>query len=411
MPNLDHLEELLLGHEHALNTIQGNLVELESEPIFAILKTSTFQGQTQHRMQKALAGIARIWMLLPAYQQAVKESRTLFASIGAFRQGNLDDFEDSLTDANVAIQEEPVELLARRLDQPAQVSRMVTLSELQAEMTGLFAESASALNELDRLWSTLLPNATKAIEQTDAALSLAQQLRVHTDSDVLTLTSKRAALSAVLSTDPLLADRELSELSDLLVRVERRLQPVIERRDSVSTRLKSSVGRVAALRQSIRTGAELYEEASRAFTAEHATVAVPLDAAEIDRLPNGLQPWLETLHASFRAGDWVSAAAGLDRWEALCTDWETTAHQIVKVNRSPIAQRDELRGLLSATRAKALNRGKIEREDLGKLAKAAVDELDRTPCNLSRAHELVQDYLHGVRSEHSSEERVRKENV
>jgi hypothetical protein len=402
MADLEHLEELLIGHEHALATIQGNLVELESEPVFAMLQTSTFQGRTHQRTQTALAGIGRVWKLLPTYQQAVRASRDLFESIGTFRQGKLDDFEDSLTDANVEIQEDPVSVLARRLDEPAEQSRLVTLSDLQAEMTSLFAESAIALTELDHVWSTILPSATGALERSDAALALSEQLRVHTDSDVLALGSLRADLATSIATDPLLADGQIDELTTLLIRVERRLKPVVERRDGVSARLQSSTRRIADLRNNVNRGVELYEQTSREFSAEHVVLAAPLNANGIDQLPNGLHPWLETLKASFGNGDWVSASAGLDRWEALCADWETRASQIVGVNQRPIAQRDELRGLLSATRAKALHRGKVEQEGLGDLANAATAELERLPCNLTRAHQLVQEYLHGVRSNASS---------
>jgi hypothetical protein len=396
MPNLAHLEELLLGHEHALETIQGNLVELETEPVFAMLQVTTFTGTTRERTNTALTGIAMVWKLLPAYQAAVKQARGLADDIGPFRQGKLDELEDCLTDAHVEIFDAPVSVFARRLDQPAQQQRCLTIADLQAEMTGLYAEAVTAVGELDRVWSDAVPKLTKAIEQAEVILARSNDLRVQTDSEVLLLATKHKELSGTVATDPVEAVRRVSEIEELLLRISRRLQPVQERKDSVEVRLQRGQGRLQQLRSELSKGTELFTRAATEIAG--LAPASPIDANGLDHAPNGLAPWLHSLDNSFTSGDWVSSAAGLDRWEALCHEWETSATRVVLANQSLLDQRSEMLGLLSATRAKALHRGKIEQQEITDMANRADDELRRVPCDLQRARELIQSYLHAVRS-------------
>jgi hypothetical protein len=396
MPNPAHLEELLVGHEHALATIQGNLVELESEPVFAMLQVTTFSGRTREQTQRALTGISSVWKLLPVYQTAVKGARALCDEIGPFRQGKVDDLEDALTDAHIEISDEPVNVLARRLDQPAQQHRKVTIANLQAEMTGLYAEAVISIGELDRAWSTTVPKAAKLLEQSEITLALSNDLRVQNDSEVLLLAEQRRNLAEIVACDPIEAATKSDDLENLLARVNRRLKPVQERRDSVGERLQAGANRLDALRQTVTRGAELATQAS-AEISNH-PLRSPIDSAGLDQSPNGLAPWLHSLEAAFAGGDWVSSAAGLDRWEALCCEWETTAEHVVVSNQTLFDRRNEMRGLLAASRAKALHRGRIEQQELMVMANDADEELRRVPCDLQRSQQLVQAYLLALRS-------------
>jgi hypothetical protein len=396
MPNLAHLEELLIGHEHALASIQGNLVELESEPVFAMLQVTTFSGRTRERTQRALTGISSVWKLLPVYQTAVKQARALCDEIGPFRQGKLDELEDSLTDAHIEISDEPVNVLARRLDQPAQQHRKVTIANLQAEMTGLYAEAVTSIGELDSAWSTTVPKAAKLLEQSEITLTLSDDLRVHNDSDVLLLAEHRKDLAAIVASDPIEAVTKSNDLENLLARVNRRLKPVQERRDSVVERLHSGANRLDTLRQTMTRGAELAARASVEIS--NHPLSSPIDSTGLDQSPNGLAPWLHSLEAAFTGGDWVSSAAGLDRWEALCCEWETSAEHVVASHQTLFDRRSEMRGLLAASRAKALHRGRIEQQELMVMANNADDELRRVPCDLQRSQQLVQAYLLALRS-------------
>lgn len=76
---------------------------------------------------------------------------------------------------------------------------------------------------------------------------------------------------------------------------------------------------------------------------------------------------------------------------------ERALRQVVDANTAPRRERDDLRGLLQAYRAKADSLGAAEHPDLDAAFRAAKRELWSAPCDLDRARELCSDYQRRVR--------------
>ncbi len=64
--------------------------------------------------------------------------------------------------------------------------------------------------------------------------------------------------------------------------------------------------------------------------------------------------------------------------------------------RAPLAERDDLRGLVQAFRDKADAQGRAESPELSDLYRGAADELWRAPCDLAAARTAVQRYVDAV---------------
>jgi len=79
----------------------------------------------------------------------------------------------------------------------------------------------------------------------------------------------------------------------------------------------------------------------------------------------------------------------LDQWLELAEALVAQLAQAEKRNQAPLDRRNELRGLLSAYRAKAAAVGLIEQADLSDLADEAHNELFTAPTDLTRAESLV----------------------
>jgi hypothetical protein len=118
----------------------------------------------------------------------------------------------------------------------------------------------------------------------------------------------------------------------------------------------------------------------------------PLDAAALDDGDLALRPWLVRIEDEARAGRWLAAARGLQRWRTVADGWRHNAQRVVEANRSPVEQRDQLRGLFDAYRAKAAATGRAEDRTLTDAAQAARAALYTAPCDLEEAERLVHDY-------------------
>ncbi len=397
MADLHQLDTILVGHERALAAIRENLVELDAEPTVSLLKATAFTGRTAQRVKEALDGIAHLWQLLPTYGDAVANCRKCRDEVGFFRQGRVDELEALLTEKNISIAGTPIRVLLRQLNQSSQNVRTLSLLELQAEMTSIFADSAKGISEIDGAWTGLVPRTSAANEQAEHHTQLANELRVSSDSDIISLQLLRTQVMTLVGTDPLDAAMKLQELERLITRVERRLLPLVLKRDGVSQRIHSAHASLNRLRETVGEGATALAETRAKILCSPSDLLEPLDPALIDRQPNGLAPWLQALQVTHDEGDWVSASAGLERWESLLRQWEASADRIVTANELPRAKRDELRGLLISLKAKVLDVGRIEESALSKLEAGAFAALDSVPCDLGRADQLVNAYLGAIR--------------
>ena len=76
--------------------------------------------------------------------------------------------------------------------------------------------------------------------------------------------------------------------------------------------------------------------------------------------------------------------------------WLANARQVAAANRRPLDRRNELRGLLDAYHAKAVDSGRAEEVELAEMHRDAHDALWSAPCDLAAAEVAVRQYVAAV---------------
>ena len=87
----------------------------------------------------------------------------------------------------------------------------------------------------------------------------------------------------------------------------------------------------------------------------------------------------------------MTRRAGLDAWMRSARRFRDQLAQAEAANRAPLQERDELRGLLTAYRAKMAGVGKAEDQTASELADEAHNELYTRPTDLDRALRLLRE--------------------
>ena len=90
------------------------------------------------------------------------------------------------------------------------------------------------------------------------------------------------------------------------------------------------------------------------------------------------------------------AGAGLERWRSLAEQTVAVARQVAEANARPWRRRQELQGLLRATRVKAGAMGRAEDPLVSDLAGQAARSL-AVPCDLPAAESAIEALLEGLR--------------
>jgi hypothetical protein len=167
------------------------------------------------------------------------------------------------------------------------------------------------------------------------------------------------------------------------------------------------VARVARLDQVRRDARRRIDDLAAAAAAARAdrgqaAAAAAATAARVGPLPPPppelAEPPLGSLAALAAAGQWDRLAVELDRAAA---DLEHSAAQTARLRESAaaaLAQRDELRGLLGAYKAKAARLGAAEDPELTRGYAQAYGLLWTAPCDLAAAGAAVAAYQRAIRA-------------
>ncbi len=95
--------------------------------------------------------------------------------------------------------------------------------------------------------------------------------------------------------------------------------------------------------------------------------------------------------------DWAAARATLDQYATRLHRVKAAVDQAETVFATPLAARDDLRGLLGAYATRAARNGLAEDAGLTERYRPAHEALWQAPCDLDAAAPLVEDYLRAVR--------------
>ncbi|MEU7897641.1 hypothetical protein AB0B45_32880 [Nonomuraea sp. NPDC049152] len=386
------------GADHALRTrgeerdrISGDLLDLESHTSFQLLKGATLRGRTLTVWTSAQQAMTRIWTLYDAYRGVLRQAEDVRARRARPGPAELEELTFLLAGPSVRppAEAEPVE---RRSLRPLPVQGL-SLDETVAQMDEAFRSVGEALTEIDAAWTAFLPPLESAAARLDEITRLTADL-----GEPPLAPGHEAELARLRSTataDPLgCSPADLDRLSAAL---DSRLAD-LSRADA----LRRSYGpRHTALIELIALVRTAEAEARRTYTLVAVKILLPSStrprpasdrlAADAGALPSG---------DALAGGGWVERARRLSSVEHAARDALTRAKTTTSALLGLMARRDELRGRLLATQAKAVRVGLAEDSESARRFTRAHELLWTAPCDLNQAADAVdhyQDAIHGGR--------------
>jgi len=376
------------------DTIQANLLDLDGSFGKRLLAGATLSGRSAAQWETASAGLASLWDMFAAYSSVLDRAAELLNQPGRLPAARLDEACELLTGPSVRLARATTPLSQRELTSGAEVRLSLTATVL--EMKRSFTEIAAVLTAAESVWNEIsdgLRDVTDALdgarrqaaESADAELTGAiaqagdnlRELRDQLNADPLALWNRGQVDTA-----------RLDRLREQAAAVSARAGELARLRDGAGQRIAEVAATVSAARQA-------WQDAMAARSRAATRVVI---VTESDPLPDvsGLAGRLAELTALRDSGRWTRLQSELD---LLGKQAATALRQCQEAERAAaglIGQRDELRGLLDAYRAKAARLSGVEDQGLDSLYRKARDLLWSAPCELDAATAAVTGYQQAI---------------
>jgi hypothetical protein len=370
------------------DAIQANLLELDGSFGKQALDGARLAGQTRERWERASATLAGLWETFLAYSAVVDR----IAALGRARRPQKKDqaeLEDLLTGGCVQLAGGPVPL-ARR-DLAAAGRPPVTLAAAVGAMRRAFTEVADVTTAAEAVWAA----AGGPLDAATAALAAARPrldgLGPELAAEFAAAESAVAQLRSEVNADPLARwSGGQAGVADAVRLGEQasRLTARVAELDRIRAQAQQRIDGLAAAAVSARAARQAAETAWHEAAARVGGLA-PLPPGVLEPPPAGLA-------AVAAAGQWSRLAAELDRYAAELGQFTAQTAAVGAAAAAAVDQRDELRGLLRAYKAKAARLGGAEDADLARRYDQAHDLLWTAPCELRAAQAAVAAYQRAI---------------
>ncbi len=263
----------------------------------------------------------------------------------------------------------------------------------EAVLTELHREAREVQDTASRfahLWDDVIPRRDALRGRLGTLEERAVLVEKHEAPELRAARGAVEALAKAVEDDPIGADPAIAEQA--VEAAERLVRDALEERDGLAGRLAAAATLVSRLPDLIARGA-LALDTAREKIVDGGALLSPVDRTVVDGDdPQALAPWLRRIEAAHDRGEWQAARAGLEAWERVADAVARNAERVLAANEAPIRYRDELRGLLTALRAKAAATGFAEDPDATAAYEAARDILWVAPCPLALGERRVLAY-------------------
>jgi hypothetical protein len=371
------------------DAIQANLLELDGGFTRRLLDGATLTGQTRERWDAVSATLAGLWETYLAYSAVV--DRVAELGTGAHRPAKKDlpELDSLLTGASVPMPIAAVPLARRNLSDTGVHS--VTLMAAVAAMRRSFSEVAEVTSAVEIVWAQVGERLDAAAAELAAALPQAAGLGEELDAALHDAQSSLQAARGAVNADPLRlwsGGRADTAAADLLRQQVAGLTTRIAELDRVRSQARR---RIDGLNAAVTAARSARADAVMAWhrAAQRITALPPLP-------PEIAEPPLDSLAGLAAAGRWLALAAELDRCDSALAAAARQTEDCERSAATGLANRDELRGLLGAYKAKAARLGVAEDADLVASYDQARDLLWTAPCDLTAAAAAVAGYQRAI---------------
>jgi hypothetical protein len=359
------------------DTIQANLLDLDGGFGKQLLTGAQLSGVSKQRWDSAAATLAGLWEIFNAYTAVIDQAGRLAA--GRLGQHELAEISGLLTGRSVSV----ARPASARRDIADSGYDTVTLATARARMRDGFTVVTDVTSAAEQRWN-------EQAGRLDAAASGLAGLDPMGDaavaSDMASAHAELDRLRGALNADPLGADVTAAD------RLRDRCQAVAARAASLAALRSGAAGQIAAIRALAGSGQAAQASAAAAYQRAIAKIAavqpVPVAADPAPRLAE--------LDALLAAGRWDRLGPELELLQRELTAVVSRFHESERALVSLLSQRDELRGLLDAYKAKAARLGAAEDSSLAGLYDNARAQLWTAPCDLTAAAAAVTSYQQAV---------------
>ena len=371
------------------DTIQANILELDGSFGKRLLAGAALTGQSRDSWEKTSAALARLWDTFTAYSAVIDRACDIVSQPGRIPAVRIGEAASLLTGPSVKLTRAVAPLSQRELTSGGQTQ--MTLQATVREMRGSFSEVAAVLTAAENVWNEM----SEGIRQITLDIEAAKRQVPGLDLAELagSLTQAENGLRELrdqLNSDPLTYWTGGHVDTSSLDRLRREAGAAVAQVNELARVRTDADRRLAAIAAAIAGAQQAWQDAATARARAAERVAAPPgdplpDVSWLVRRASGLQE-LKT------AGRWTRLASDLDAIDKQAANVTRRCREAEQAAVGLVGQRDQLRGLLDAYRAKAGGLGAAENAELDQRYQQAKDLLWTAPCDLAAATAAVNRY-------------------
>jgi len=374
------------------DTIQANLLELDGSFGKRLLAGAKLAGETRKRWDTAAAELTRLWEIFNAYSAVIDRAVEVLPTVRRSPSPALTELTTILNEPSVRLAHASSALA--RGDLTGTADTTVTLAAALREMRGAFAVAARVVAAAETVWNAM----SDQLQQVAADLGAARQRAGGIADDALANALALAEtdlgqLRDVVNSDPLALWQDGQVDTARLGRLRERAAAAVSRAAELAALRENAGQRIAAVAVTVSAAREAWQDAMAAREA-----ALTKVAGELPGPPDvhGLAGQLAALDSLNEAGRWSRLASELDLLEEQAAAAATGCRDAERQATALLDRRAELRGLLDAYQAKAVQCGGAEDSGLEECHDRARDLLWTAPCDLPAAADAVVAYQQAV---------------
>ena len=384
----DEIDRRLQRYTAAEHRIGANLQELEQHSVYQLLTTDVLAGKTALALAPLKQADPSLWELFSMFAATLDSARRLRGTGTRFRTPDRLEVARLLTTDAVVLQTENVPLGDRGLTGASTREERVSLETLIQQMSSLYEPVRDVVTHAEEVLRDALPRLNSA--ETTARKLREQAIELGVDTiDLDRIDETIARIRDLSLTDPLSIPKNARQSFDEAIRAAAsRIASARSSHDELATDMATATSLLDECR-------DLIAQANRYRASAESRIAQPVGlrhapsiaAVDGDR---GLAARLQPILASSQP--WQAIRRDLDHWAQAATRFRDQLERVVTANRQPLRKRDELRGRLTAFRAKMAAIGLSEDLVLSDLSAEAHNELYTSPTDLGRAERLVTEF-------------------
>lgn len=375
-----------------------SLYDLDEHPTYRLLAAGEMSGKTGEETNRTMEAAPYLWGWLGLLREHLDAIDRLKEDRGLFGVKSNGEIGAMLTQPSIALRRAAIpSIVPSQVMQsfvPAPGNRDIVMASVDVLISlfrRVYEPVRDAVSQVDAVWRDLMPRIGAASSSLERAEALTDRLGLNLP-EVRLARQRLDAVRSSVADDPLSLSSNVGPDLDALVAAAAQAAGNIERaHGDLDTDLASTEVVIANLRVLRARAAAAYSEAEAKVVPVAPLIRVPSPAV-IDG-PGGLAH-----RAAQILGDdsnWQTQRSELDRWNHAAQRLVEQLERALEVNTAPIGERNELRGLLRAYRAKASMSPGLP-DDVIELGQDAHDELYTRPTDMARAKRLIDDFASGL---------------